>query len=158
LIASAVVSSFVAAFCAGCVDAGWEHDGPRAAGSAIGPRSAWRAGGDVRDAARAVDGDTGTAAMGAEPPAQNQLTIDLGKPSMFNMVVIDHGSTSGGYPRRVAVLTSMDGRTFTQRHVAPGTPRYTSLCLLTPTLARFVRLQAVAPGQKPWNITEVYLY
>jgi hypothetical protein len=141
---------------AGCVDAGWENGGTRASGAAIPPMSGWRATGDAREPALAIDGAPGTAAVLAD--GGSQITIDLGKPSMFNMVVVDHGSVTGGYPRRLAVLTSMDGRTFTQRHVAAGTPRYTTLCLFTPTLARYVRLQTVTPGNKPWNIAEVYLY
>jgi len=141
----------------GCDNPGYYQGGPQASGSAIPPRSLWRAGGDLASPYKAIDGDTGTAAVSAETYANAALTIDLGKAAMFNMIIIDHGNSGAGFARRVAVLTSMDGKTFIHRHAGPGTRRFTLLCLATPTLARYVRLQAVAQGHAPWTVAEVYV-
>jgi len=86
------------------------------------------------------------------------LTIDLGKSCMFNMVVIDHGPGGTGYAHQVTLLVSIDGTDFQPIHVSPGTRRITTLSVITPTLARYIRLEATEPGAQPWSIAEVYLY
>ena len=142
-------------FCIGC--GGQIYNDGRSQGSVITPRSAWRAGGDLRSPPFAIDGDVNTAASSIASDGRGSLTIDLGKPCVFNMIIIDHGQNEFGYARRVAVLTSMDGQSFTQRYAAAGTRRATILCPATPIIARFVRLQAMVAGSQPWSVAEVYI-
>jgi hypothetical protein len=125
--------------------------------SAITPRSSWQASGDMRGAQAVLDGDIGTAAVSAAPDGGGSITIDLGKPCVFNMAVIEHGTNEWAFARRVALLTSLDGISFTQRYSALGTRRVTILCPAAPILARYVRLQAVVAGDRPWLVAEVYL-
>jgi len=125
--------------------------------TAVSARTTWRVGGDLKEVKNAVDGSRVTAAV-SEPAYQNaHVTIDLGKPCLFNMVVIDHGPEEMGFCRRLAVLTSLDGQNYTRRTVGPGTRRVTILSLITPILARYVRLQVVATGDRPWSVGEVYV-
>lgn len=121
------------------------------------PRSEWRAGGSLRDSAYAIDGDIGSMAVSQQGAASGELTIDLGRSCLFNMIVIDHGRNEHGYSQRITVLTSLDGRTYTQRYQAVGTRRVSIFSLMTPTLARFVRLRADGIGQSPWSVAEVHL-
>ena len=107
--------------------------------------------------ADAVDGNINTRAVASSDGATPQLTIDLGKPGMFNMVVIDHGRNELGFASEVRVQTSLDGRVFTNRYSASGARRVSSFLLLTPVLARYVRLEAVAPGQSPWSLAEIHI-
>jgi hypothetical protein len=129
----------------------------RSQASAISPRTAWQASGDMRSLQAAIDGDISTAATSASPDGGGAITIDLGKPCVFNMVVIEHGTNEFAFARRVAMLTSLDGIAFTQRYSALGTRRVTILCPAAPILARYVRLYATVPGDLPWSVAEVYL-
>jgi len=117
----------------------------------------WRAEGSLRNPQLAIDGNLSTAAVSEPLYAGAFLTIDLGKPCLFNMVVLDHGSDEHGHARKVALLTSMDGKSYTRQLVASGTRRVTTLSAITLILARYVRLQAAVPGDQPWSIAEVYL-
>jgi len=85
------------------------------------------------------------------------LTIDLGGPSLFNMVVIDHGPDEKGYAQRVGVATSLNGETYTRRAIAPGNRRVTIVCIVTPVLARYVRIEAMLPGTRAWSLAEIQL-
>jgi len=135
----------------------YSANGPKPQAAALSKRPNWRVSGDLKDPAKAVDGDVNTAALSGRIYANASLTIDLGKPCVFNMVIIDHGPNETGFCGRVAVLTSLDGTTFTHRHTAPGTRRVTIASLIAPALARYVRLQAVQEGSEPWSVAEVYL-
>lgn len=118
----------------------------------------WKASGTIPDAGKAIDGDMGTAALSRNSYDNAYITIDLSKPCLFNLVIIDQGpSQQYGFPRRVAVLTSMDGQNFIYRYAAPGTRRVTLLYLPSPVLARYVRLQAIVQGDQPWSLGEIYL-
>jgi hypothetical protein len=123
----------------------------------VSQRHLWRLGGDLKDPAKAADGDLATAATDPQRRANATLTIDLGKPCVFNLVIVDHGLNQYGFCRRMVVLTSMDGQTFTQRHAVPGTRRVTAAMLPEFVLARYIRLQAATPGDRPWSIAEVYI-
>ncbi len=123
----------------------------------VSPRSEWRASGSVRDPAYAIDGDLGSMAVSPQGAVQAELIIDLGRPCLFNMIVLDHGKNEFGHAQRVTVLASVDGRTFTPQYVARGTRRVTLFSLMTPTLARFVRLRAEGIGQQPWSVAEVHV-
>lgn len=142
-------------FCIGC--GGPIYNNGRSQSSVISSRAIWRASGDLRSPASAIDGDVNTVASSTAPDGRGTLTIDLGKPCVFNMVIIEHGPNEYGFARRVVLLTSTDGQSFTQRYAAAGTRRVTILCPSTPILARYVRLQAMVPGSQPWSVAEVYL-
>jgi hypothetical protein len=121
------------------------------------PRGRWKASGDLQNPQKAIDGDVGTAAVSASRYDNAQLTIDLGKICHFSMVVVDHGTNEFGFCRRLAVLTSEDGVTFKNQAAVPGLRRATAVVLPEQVLARYVRLQAVAAGDRPWSVAEVYL-
>ena len=140
---------------AGC---GNGYDNGRSEAAIITPRRTWRASGDMRTVQAAIDQDLATAAVSAESGGRGTITIDLGKPCLFNMIFIEHGPNEMGFARRVAVLTSMDGEVFTQRYAGPGTRRVTALYLGAPVLARYVRLRAVVAGDRPWSVAEVFLF
>lgn len=151
------VSAWLSVAVCGCVDQRFHQSRPKPRASAVSKRSNWRIGGDLRDLQNAIDGDFTTAAVSRDDYANATITIDLGKVCLFNTVVIDHGPNELGFCRRVALLTSSDGMTFTHRHIVGGTRRVTIVCFITPTLARYVRLEAVLPGSRPWSVGEVYM-
>jgi hypothetical protein len=150
-----VISLAGCAVLAGCPDN--IYTGGETAITPISPKSAWRVYGDLKDAQRTIDGDVGTFAVSADSYENAKLTIDLGKPCVFNTIALDHGTNQNGYCRRMSVGISYDGKSFTQVYSCPGTKRITYISLITPTLARFIRIQAVVPGDRPWAIAEVYL-
>jgi hypothetical protein len=133
------------------------HRGAKPPGAAISDPRTWRLSGNIRDVRLAVDGDLSTAAVSPLIHENTSITIDLRKACLFNAVIIHHGSMTDGYCRRVAVLTSLDGRTFTPQFEAPGTPAVTSLPIIKPVLARYVRLKALRQGPGAWSVAEVYL-
>jgi len=147
----------LAAWLGGC-GPGSIYSDPR--GSVVGsvsPRTQWRITGDLKDPQKAADDDVSTVALSHAVYSNAALTIDLGRPCLFNMVVIDHGPNRDGCAGRVAVLTSTDGREYVFRHAAPGSRRVSTLLMLTPVLARYIRLQVLQEGQAPWSVAEVYI-
>ena len=148
------------ALAGGCNGADYSanNNGTAQQGHPISDRSRWSVSGDLADMDSAIDGSRGTAAVGRGVQSRASFTIDLGKVCLFNMVTIHHGPNEWGFCRRVALLTSLDGEKFQYRWAAPGTRRVTILCVMTPILARYVRLQAMAVGEQPWSIGEVYLH
>jgi len=150
----ATAAVFVALGACGC---GVAYQDGRSAAAAISLRSAWKVTGDMRSVGYAIDQDVTTAAISSSADNKGMLTIDLGKPCLFNMVVIDHGGREKGFARRVAVLTSIDGEIFTHHYAGPGTRKVTILWLGAPTLARYVRLQTLVGGDEPWSVAEVHL-
>ncbi len=153
-----LLSAGAACWLSGCAEGQvYSHNSGRLLPGAVSPRKTWRISGDLKDLNLAIDGRLGTAAV-SEPGYRNAtITLDLSKPCMFNMVVIDHGRSRDGYCRRVAILTSMDGKNFTLRHARPGTRRITTLLLPSFVFARYVRLRAVGEGERQWSIAEMYL-
>jgi hypothetical protein len=73
------------------------------------------------------------------------------------MVIVDHGREDMAFAQQVGMMTSLDGRTFVRRYTGVGTRRVTTFCLMTPVLARYVRLEVLVPGDKPWAVAEVYV-
>ena len=147
----------LAAMASGC-GVGSIYSDPQ--GSMVGyvsSRGTWKISGDLPNAKNAIDDDVSTFARTGQSYANSQLTIDLGQPCLFNMVVVDHGPNRDGYPARLAVLTSGDGKEFILRHAVGGSRRVTTALLLTPVLARYVRIQAVEEGRQPWSVAEIYL-
>jgi hypothetical protein len=128
---------------------------PQSPGAVLSERSTWRADGDLDDVNKAIDGNILTIARSTfENPTAN-LTIDLGKPCVFNRIIIEHGQDEFGYCDRFAVLTSMDGRNYTQQTEMSGVRKVTNVVLVTPVMARYVRLQVTVPGPQPWAVAEV---
>jgi hypothetical protein len=142
----------------GCIDQVW-NDTPQKNGlNAVSDWRVWRATGvGIAHPERAIDRDLTSYAVTGPSYQDAQLTIDLGKPCLFNLVTIDHGTEQTGCCRRVAVLTSMNGRDFVYRYAVDDTRRIAELFLPAPVLARYVRLQVILQGDKPWSIAEVYL-
>ena len=125
--------------------------------STVSNKGNWRLSGDFRDVARAADGDIGTAASSGDNSTAS-IMIDLGKPCMFNTIILDHGPDhERNFPNRISVVTSYDGRFWTNVYVVQGTRRITYIPLLTPTLARYIRLQTLVKNDEPWTIAEIYL-
>ncbi len=133
--------------------------GPDAARAPIGEitaRNTWIAAGNLDKPDLATDGDLNTMAVGRTGNPPPSLRIDLGQACTFNFVVVDHGRDELAFARRVEIATSMDGRTFTQRFIGPGSRRVSNFMLPSTALARFVRITAIEPGTKPWVVAEVY--
>lgn len=130
---------------------------PRSAIGSVPDRAKWTARGSLKDASNAVDGNISTLAVAPEGAVNSTLTIDMGRPGLLNMVVIDHGRNEFGFARRLVVSTSLDGAQFTQRHAGPGTRRVTTMMLITPVLARYVRMDVLVPGDRPFTVAEVYM-
>ena len=124
---------------------------------AIPSRSQWKAGGDIQNPHLATDGRIDTAAIAPSGYSRASLVVDLGKPSLLNMVVVDHGADEHAYCRRLAVQTSDDGVRWVHRITVPGLRRVTNALLPTQVLARYIRLEAVEPGPGRWSVAEVYL-
>jgi hypothetical protein len=120
-------------------------------------RTSWLAGGALSNAQAALDGDLSTAALSDYQYAGADITLDLQRPCLFQMVVLHHGKSEMGFARRVGVSTSLDGNIFIDRYVAPDLRRVATLSLPSPVLARYVRIKAIVPGSQPWSIAEIYL-
>ncbi|MCD6303699.1 MAG: discoidin domain-containing protein [Planctomycetes bacterium] len=121
------------------------------------PRTEWTARGTLNEPGKAIDGIVATAAVAQGSENLPTLTIDLGRSGTFNMIVVDHGRHEMGFARQVVVKTSLDGRLFQEQCRAPGTRRVSTFMLIRPVLARYIRLEAVVPGDRPWSVAEVYI-
>ena len=152
----AMVALCVSAFLAGCVDTPPEGSAP--SGALVTPREAWRAYGDLREPGKAIDGDLGTAAVSGGSSAKPTIEIDLGKLCLFNRVMVEHGPDEYGFPDKMAVSTSQDGQAFQPQCVVPGKRRVTNALLITPVLARYIRLEASSPGSRPWSVAEIVIH
>ena len=152
----AMVALCVAAVPLGCVDPPPEGSAPP--GALITPRQAWRAYGDLREASKAVDGDLWTAAASSGTYPNATIELDLGKLCLFNRIMVEHGPDEYGFPNRMAVYTSQDGQSFQLQCEVPGKRRVTNALLITPVLARYVRLVAVSPGSRPWSVAEIVIH
>jgi len=133
----------------------YREDGGKAMPGAVSPRQEWSISGDLDNIHQAIDGSISTVALSAPQYAGATITIDLGRPCMFNHISILHGPNEHGYCRRVAVETSIDGKTFTERHAAPGNRAVTNISLITPYMARYIRIRAAVPGTEPWCVAEI---
>ncbi|MDY6913883.1 MAG: discoidin domain-containing protein [Planctomycetota bacterium] len=142
----------------GCDVGAVYDDNNRSPVAAISQRKSWRAYGDLRNPQHALDGKWETVAVSNRNDYDNAvLAFDLGKPCLFNMVVIEHGPNERGFCGRVAVLTSMDGVHYSDQKIGSGTRAVTTLLLDSPVLARYVQLKVIVPGTRPWSVSEVYL-
>ena len=123
----------------------------------ISNRSQWRASGGMLQPGNAIDGDVNTSARARIANQGGSLTVDLAKASLFNMVVLDHGNNNLSYRGEIVVLTSLGGEHFTRRYAVPATRRVSIVCLPSPVLARFVRVEMSRPSGTSWAIAEMYL-
>ena len=123
------------------------------------PRAGWRAveATGVQNAELTFDGEESSAASTSSGYRGATLTIDFGKVCLFNQIILHHGPAEMGFARRIAVSTSMDGKTFRKRFDGPGTRKVSIFSLVAPALGRYVRLQVVQPGAQPWSIGEVFV-
>jgi len=136
----------------------YSNNGPKGPAAAVTDRTLWRVSGNLNGLENVTDANINTYAVSEYDYRNAMVNIDLGQVCMFNMLIIDHGpSKRDGFCRRVMVLVSNNGRKFRKVHSVPGTRRFTLINFITPALARYVRIQAVVPGQEPWSIAEVYL-
>ena len=146
---------YLAAAAVGCD--GQYNSSRRFPAAAISPKQTWKASGGLRTPENAIDGRLSTAAQTGHSYANRSIVIDLGKVCMFNTIIIEHGNDEFGYCRRVGIYTSIDGKEYTHRTSLPGTRRVSIFALVTPVLGRYIRLQAVTPGNSSWSIAEVHL-
>lgn len=155
----AVVAGLLACPIAGCNQVGGIYRSTTGGylGADITPKKSWQAKGDLHNPGAAIDDDLTTAARSDYQYLGATITVDLRRPCLFQTVILDHGAGEHGHAGKVTVATSMDGKSFLDRHVSPGKRRVTVLCLPKPVLARYVRLRVAAPGAEPWNIAEIYL-
>lgn len=144
------------AFVSGCADTVYSRSS-QAATASVSHYKSWTITGDLNDLPAAIDDNVNTAAVSKSYYSNAYFTIDLGKPCVFNTVILDHGFQFDGYCRRTAVYISADGKNFQYQYAVPGTRRVTILNWVTPVMARYVRVQALAPGEKPWSVAEVYV-
>lgn len=126
-------------------------------GSSISDKKTWALSGTLDKPAAAADGNLATAARSGSRYAGAELVIDLKTNCIFQTVILDHGAAADGHARLVGVATSIDGKNWTDRYSGPGTRRVTILSMPEVVLARYLRIQALAPAQAPWAIAEVYL-
>jgi len=133
------------------------HRAEKPPGASITDPRTWTLSGDIPNVALAVDGNRSTGAVSSLINNNTAITIDLKKTCLFNAAFIHHGSIRDGYCGRVALQTSLDGQNFTLQTEAPGTREVTSLLIIKPVLARYVRLKPLRQGPGPWSVAEVYL-
>jgi hypothetical protein len=139
---------------AGCGSEFTRGRGP--GGSRVTPSRDWTVGGDLKNAEYMTDDRDATAAISGGSYRGAEVTVDFSKPCLMNMIVMRHGDAhEKGFPRRVAVATSMDGENWKHTMVALGKRRVTVISLVTPTLARYIRLRALEEGSEPWAVTEL---
>ena len=153
----AIVAVAGAVLLTGCAPGGLVPHGPTDPASSISPRQQWKADGTISDAARAIDGSMETAARGREGLAGQSITLDLGKACLFNLIRVDHGPYPDGYAETIAVYVSLDGQSFEPVHRGPGTRGSTYANLMTPVLARYVRVENVSAGPRGWAVAEIVI-
>ncbi len=149
-----ILATVVTMLTAGCGDSFTHGRGP--GGSRVTRPETWKLSGDLSNLPRAVDNSFGTVATSGNSYVGDVVTVDLGAPCLLNLVVMSHGkSTQDGYPRRVALDVSLDGQKFKKVAEVSGTRRVTAISIVTPTLARYIRLRALEEGPRPWAIAEL---
>ena len=144
-------------FCgASCGPAPLYNEGSRGGTSAISPRSSWTARGTVDNPAAAIDGHFTTVAQAPAGGGPARLVIDLGKPCLFNTVVLEHGMDEMAFGRQVQLAVSLEGGPSRLATITTGQRRVTVISLISPVLARQIELTA-APGSQGWSVAELYL-
>ncbi len=129
-------------------------------GDNISPQSTWKI--DSTDGGfvglrQAIDGSPLTFAVTSRRYNNATITLDLGRPCVFNLVALRHGINENGFARRLSLSTSLDGKDYTSRYECVGTKKVTYIPILTPITARYIRIRASVPGSEAWSIAEIYL-
>ncbi len=133
-------------------------DGQRFMPGRITPQRKWVVSStDLKNPSYAADGNIHTAAVSSASFGVAELTIDLGKQCVFNMVTVDHGSNNFGFVRRVELLTSREGITFQQQASNPDLRRVITFLLKKPVMGRYLKIRTVVGGTIPWTVAEIYL-
>lgn len=133
------------------------QDGPTLMQESISPRQQWKIDGTLNNPLYAIDGNINTAATIGSPYRNAQLTIDLGKACLFNMVVIEHGAKEFDFTRRITISSSTDGKNFIPQVEVPDLRRVATVLLRHQQLARYIRIQATEEGAATWSIAEIYV-
>jgi len=154
---SLILKALVVTGVFGC-DSATIYNGTRQPAAVVTPREQWsvKEANGVDSPELAFDGGNGAATTSTGYQGAT-LTIDLGKVCYFNEIIVDHGPNEMGFAGRVAVSTSVDGKTFHKRFDGPGTRGVSIFSLVAPALARYVRLQVVYSGNEAWTLGEIYL-
>lgn len=154
---TAILLTVVLLGCMGCTGAIIEQDAFGTPATAVTPSNSWVVSCNFGNAKVLNDSGVGSCLVTPNTTDQAFVVVDMGKRCLFNQVILDHGTNEFGCARRVAVYTSLDGREYTQQYIGPGTRRLTYLNLITPVLARYVRVQVVQHGDRPWSLAEIYI-
>ena len=129
-------------------------------GDNISPQNTWKissTGGGFIGLRQAIDGSAITFAITSKRYNNATITLDLGRPCIFNLVALRHGMNENAFARRVSLSTSLDGKKYTSRYECIGTKRITYIPILTPITARYIKIRATVPGRESWSIAEIYL-
>ncbi|MFP4053567.1 MAG: discoidin domain-containing protein [Phycisphaerae bacterium] len=149
-----ILPAMLAVLAGGCGDSFTQGREP--GGSRVTRPNTWKLSGDLSNLPNAVDNSFDTVATSGKSYLGDAVTVDLGAPCLLNLVVMTHGTThQDGHPRRVALDVSLDGDKFKKVSEVSGTRRVTAILIVTPTLARYIRLRAVEEGSEPWAIAEL---
>ncbi len=114
-------------------------------------------GGSFTNLKAAIDDTIDTMAVSGGNYRNTSFALDLGKPCVFNMIVLFHGKKEFGFAGKLLVSTSNDGKKYKNIHTAPGTRDRTYLLLMTPVNARYLRITALEAGSRPWSIGGIVL-
>ncbi|NLW85255.1 MAG: discoidin domain-containing protein [Planctomycetes bacterium] len=125
-----------------------------APGSVVSPRRQWKTGGTLKDPHLAIDANASTSAVGQAPG--DYLLIDLGGPSLFNYIRLTH-SPETDFPPMFEVSTGLDENRMDKAQQFPGTRKCTNMLLVTPRLARFIRIQAAGTEAHKWSLADVII-
>ena len=157
MIVISVVLAALLASLLGCESGYSEHN--KQAASSISLRKEWipASSASVANPELALDGNMGTAAKSGSSQTDAWVELDLGEVCLFNEVIIEHGLAEEGFAGRVSIYTSIDGENYTYRFTGPGNRRVSIFALVTPVLAKYVRLEVSQPGPHMWSLAEVYL-
>lgn len=129
-------------------------------GDPLPPQYTWKissTGGGFIGLRQAIDGSPITFAITSKRYNNAAITLDLGRPCIFNLVALRHGINENAFARRVLLSTSLDGKKYTNRYECAGTKMVTYIPMLTFITARYIRIRASVPGREAWSIAEIYV-
>ena len=117
-----------------------------------------------------TDGDLDTGWGCGIQSRDQSLTADVGAPSQIGAIVHALGSAGGHFPRKLRVLTSIDGAGWVTAwegspaaevlHAALVSPRETRMLIEFPARqARYVRIEQLGrDGEYPWSMAELEVW
>jgi hypothetical protein len=158
IIGLCLLTLSLAFFCA--CELNFQQDGQRALPNSVPSHRQWTitaATGRFNGLPKAIDGDINTTAVAVGGNTGATVTIDLGRSSVFNMIILTHGQREWGFATQLTVSTSLDGRRFTEQATTPGCRKVSYVPLFKPVRARYIRIQASRPGSQPWALAEILI-